>query len=154
VKTEAWLSYDDSFLYVAARCHEPLLRDLLIDVTARDGDVQKDDSIEILFDTNHDKKSFHHFAVNPEGILFDARNFDAKWNSTAKVVTSKEEGAWTVEMAIPLSEINADLAAHKTWGFQMARHRPRMEEKKSYQWSPSFWYRNTAPSFFGILDLQ
>ncbi len=154
VKTEAWLSYDDAFLYVAVRCHEPLLRDILSEVVTRDGDLREDDSIEILFDTNLDKKSFHHFAMNPEGVLYDARQSNAKWNSTAQVATGKETGAWTVEMAIPIQELDADLTAHKNWGFQMARHRPRMDERKSYQWSPTFWYGNTLPSFFGKLEVR
>jgi hypothetical protein len=154
VETAAWLSYDDSFLYLGVRCREPLVRDVLSEVLERDGDFKEDDSIEILFDTNRDRKSFHHFAVNPGGVLYDARETNAKWNSTAKVATSKEDGAWTVEMAIPLSDIGADLASHKTWGFQMARHRPRFAERESYQWSPTFWYGNTLPTFFGKLELQ
>ncbi|MDF1862146.1 MAG: sugar-binding protein [Verrucomicrobiales bacterium] len=154
VQTEAWLSYDEAFIYVGVRCSEPLVRDVLSEVLIRDGDLREDDSIEILFDTNRDQKSFHHFAVNPGGVLYDARERNAKWNSTAKVATSKGDNAWTVEMAIPLAEIQADPSSNKTWGFQMARHRPRLEERESYQWSPTFWYGNTLPTFFGKLELQ
>lgn len=85
---------------------------------------------------------------------YDAAQADAKWNSTAKVATSKEDDAWTVELAIPLIEINADLTSHRLWGFHMARHRPRLEERESYQWSPTFCYGNTLPGFFGKLELQ
>lgn len=151
VNTEAWLSYDESFLYVAVKCQEPILRDILSEVKTRDGDMSDDDFIEIFFDTNSDKKSFHHFAVNPKGILYDAREKNASWNSTAQIATGKEANTWTVEMAIPLEEIGADFDAHKVWGFQMARHRPKRDEKKSYQWSPTFWYGNSLPSFFGRL---
>ena len=92
--------------------------------------------------------------MNPGGALYDASRDDQKWNSTATIATAKEEGAWTVEIAIPLEEINADPAAHREWGFQMARNRPRFEEKKSYQWSPTFWYRNYLPSLFGRLEVK
>jgi len=57
-------------------------------------------------------------------------------------------------MSIPLAELGADLDAHPVWGFQMARHRPRLDERKSYQWSPTFWYGNTLPSFFGELEVK
>jgi hypothetical protein len=154
VETEAWLHYDESFLYIGVRCHEPLLRDVLSAASERDGKVLEDDAIEILFDTNLDKKSFHHFAVNPGGVIYDAQQNDDTWNSTAKVAVGQEEAAWTVEMAIPLEEINADLSVHQTWGFQMARHRPRTDERKSYQWSPTFWYGNALPSFFGTMKVQ
>ena len=152
--TEAWITCDDSFLYVAIRCHEPLLRDILSEATTRDGEVRNDDSIELMFDANNDKKTFHHFAVNPGGALYDARCDDQEWNSTATLATAKEEGAWTVEIAIPLKEINADPAVHREWGFQMTRNRPRFENKKSYQWSPTFWYRNYLPSLFGRLEVK
>ena len=154
VKTEAWLSYDDAFLYVGVRCHEPLIRDVLSEASQRDGKVREDDAVEILFDTNRDRKSFFHFALNPAGVLYDARGTKATWNSTADFATAREEAAWTVEMAIPLQEIGADFSAHQIWGFQLARHRPRMDERKSYQWSPTFWYRNTLPSFFGTLQVR
>ncbi len=154
VETKAWLHYDDQFLYVGVRCHEPLLRDVLSEASERDGNLREDDAVEILFDTNRDQKSFHHFVVNPGGTFYDAKQKDANWNSTASVKVGREETAWTVEMAIPLEEIDADLSAHRTWGFQMARHRPRLDERKSYQWSPTFWYGNTLPSFFGKLELQ
>jgi len=154
VATEAWLRYDKTHLHVAVRCEEPLLRDVLSEATERDGAVRKDDAIELLFDTNRDQKSFHHFAVNPDGVLYDARRDDATWNSTAKLATGREAGAWTIELSIPLSELGADLDAHQTWGFQMARQRPRSDEQTAYQWSPTFWYGNTLPSFFGKLELQ
>ena len=154
VETEAWLRYDDTSLYLAVRCHEPLMRDVISETTTRDGEVLEDDTIEILFDSNHDRKTFHHFAVNPDGALYDARLTDSKWNSTARVGTARTEDAWTVEMAIPLGDIDADLERQRTWGFQMARHRPRLDGKESYQWSPTFWYGNTLPSFFGRLEVR
>jgi len=98
VETEAWLSYDDTSVYVGVRCHEPLVRDVLSEATTRDGAVLEDDAIEILFDTNRDKKSFRHFAVNPGGVLYDASESNPQWNSTATVVTAKEDDAWTLEM--------------------------------------------------------
>jgi hypothetical protein len=154
VETQAWIYHDNSNLYVGIRCHEPLLRDILSETKTRDGEVREDDSIEILLDANNDKKSFHHLAVNSGGVLFDALLKNEKWNSTAVVATAKEEGAWTVELAIPLKEINADLDANREWGFQIVRNRPRLGEKKSYQWSPTFWYGNYLPSLFGKLEVE
>jgi hypothetical protein len=154
VATEAWLGYDDAFLYVAIRCEEPLLRDVLSRANQRDGKVRDDDCIELLLDANRDRKTFHHFAVNPDGVLYDARQDDPGWNSSAIVATAVEDEAWTMEMAIPLDEMGVDLSAHRKWGFQLARQRPRWENEGSYQWSPTFWYGNTLPSFFGELEVK
>jgi hypothetical protein len=38
------------------------------------------------------------------------------------------------------------------WGFQMARNRPRMDVRVTYQWAPTFWYGNYFPPLFGLLD--
>lgn len=154
VDTEAWIFRGEENLYVAVRCREPILRDVMSSVEERDGEVKEDDSIEILLDTNNDKKSFFHFVVNPDGVLYDAKRDDASWNSSAVVATGVEVDSWTVEMAIPLGEIEADLDANRHWGFQMARHRPRFGERKSYQWSPTFWYGNYLPSLFGRLEVK
>lgn len=150
--TEAWVCYDDRSLYVGIRCEDPVPRDLAREVKVRDGDLGEDDSVVILFDTNRDENSFYHFVVNPEGTLYDARRDDSTWNSSAEVATVIGEDGWTVEMSIPLDEIDGDPGEQGTWGFQMARHRPRLDERESFQWSPTFWYRDTMPAFFGRLD--
>ncbi len=154
VDTQAWLSYDEDSLYVGVRCHEPIMRDIVSEAAERDGDVREDDSIEIVLDANGDKKTFYLFAVNPDGVLFDARQVDPQWNSSAEVATGREEGSWIVELAIPLDEIDADLAENRSFGLQMARHRRKLDDKKSYQWSPTFWYGNYVPSLFGRLELK
>jgi len=153
VGTEFWLSRDDAFLYVGVRCDEPRLPVMQTEMTARDGEVWRDDSIEILIDSDHDQKTFRHFAVNSKGVLYDGRQRDAKWNSSAQVVTSIDELGWSVEMAIPLKDLGAKLESQKIWGLQLARHRPR-EERNSYQWAPTFWYGNYVPLLFGQLELR
>ena len=153
VQTEIWLSYDDTHLYVAAHCDEPRMRLLQNDIKTRDGKVWEDDSIEILLDANRDKKTYRHFAVNANGVLYDGRQRDATWNSTAKAATSSGEHGWSMEMAIPLKDLGAILNSQKTWGLQIARHRPR-EERNSYQWAPTFWYGNYFPNLYGQVKLR
>ncbi|MEM7015247.1 MAG: sugar-binding protein, partial [Verrucomicrobiota bacterium] len=118
------------------------------------GNVLEGDAVEFAFDTNRDKRSFHHFAMNPGGVFYDAKEKNAAWNSSAKTAVGKDENAWTVEIAIPLDEIGADFSSQKAWGFQMARHRPKLDERKSYQWSPTFWFGNTLPTYFGTLKFN
>ena len=153
VDTETWLRIDDEFLYVAVHCEEPLLGDVRSEVEERDGKVWEDDSIELLFDTNRDEKTYVHFAVNAKGVFYDGRMRQGDWNSEARWATKMGEEDWTVELAIPLKDLGVkpgeDLA---TWGFQMARHRPRFDVRVSYQWAPTFWYGNYVPSLFGLLD--
>ena len=153
VQTEIWLSYDDEFLYVAARCDEPRMRLLRNEIKTKDGKVWEDDSIEILLDANRDKKTYRHFAVNAKGVLYDGQQRDARWNSSTKAATSSDEHGWSLEIAIPLKDLGANPDLQKTWGLQIARHRPR-EERNSYQWAPTFWYGNYFPTLFGQLKLR
>lgn len=153
VKTEAWLTHDDAFLYLGVRCDEPRIPFMLTEVKARDGEVWLDDSVELMIDANRDQKTFRHFAVNSKGVLYDGRQRDAKWNSSVEVATSMDESGWGVEMAIPLKDLGANPESNKLWGLQLARHRPR-EERNSYQWAPTFWYGNYVPSLFGLLELR
>ncbi|MEM9017207.1 MAG: metallophosphoesterase [Verrucomicrobiota bacterium] len=154
VESESWIGYDEEFLYLGIRCEDPILRDVIDDVTARDGDLSGNDTVELFFDTNLDQKTYYQFTVNPRGTLHDSRNGEKDWDSGAKVATGREEGAWVIELAIPLADLGADPGEHSTWGFQMTRHRPRLDGRRSYQWSPTFWYGNALPSFFGRLALQ
>lgn len=151
VETEAWLRYDDEFLYVGVHCEEPLLGDVRTEISGRDGKVWEDDSIEVLFDTNRDQKTYLHFAVNSRGVLYDGQMREGKWNSQAKVATHAGDEDWSVELAIPLKDLGLTSDALPELGFQMARHRPRMDVRISYQWAPTFWYGNYAPSLFGLL---
>ena len=154
VGTQVWIRHDEDLLYLAARCEEPWLRDLLTEVRETDGEVRSDDSLEFLFDSNWDKSSYFHLVVNAAGTLYDGRKDDASWSSQAKVATGREENAWTVELAVPLDALEADLGSAPVWGLQVARHRPRLDTSKSYQWAPTFWYGNQVPSLFGQLKFR
>ncbi len=95
-----------------------------------------------------------HFAVNSQGVFYDGKLKDPKWNSAAQVATHVGEEDWSVEMAIPLKAIGVKPGELTTWGFQMARHRPRMDVRVSYQWAPTFWYGNYFPTLFGLLEAE
>ncbi len=152
VDTETWLRYDERFLYVGVHCEEPLLGDVRSEVEEKDGEVWLDDSIEVIFDTNLDKKTYVRFAVNSQGVYYDGRLKNADWNSNAKIATHVGEEDWSVEMAIPLKDLGVKSGEVATWGFQMARNRPRMDVRVTYQWAPTFWYGNYFPPLFGLLD--
>lgn len=154
VDTETWLRHDEEFLYIGVHCEEPLLGDVRREIEERDGNVWEDDSIEVIFDTNLDKKTYVHFAVNSKGAFYDGRLRNGDWNSKARVATHVGDEDWSVEMAIPLKDLGVKSDELTTWGFQMARHRPRMDVRVSYQWAPTFWYGNYFPSLFGLLEAQ
>ena len=63
--TSVWVMYDDHSLYIAAILTDPNPGALKAATTDRDGPVWEDDSLELFFDTDDQRKSYIHLAVNP-----------------------------------------------------------------------------------------
>ncbi|HEY2736859.1 MAG TPA: hypothetical protein VGK45_00555, partial [Thermoanaerobaculia bacterium] len=53
--TEVYLGFDDSNLYIGARCHDSAPDKLVATVLTRDADLTYDDSLQIVLDTFHDR---------------------------------------------------------------------------------------------------
>ncbi len=152
VRTEAWLSYDASHLYVAMRCEEPqLIVPAGKAADRRDKSLWQGDSVEILLDTARDRKdmryyyrieralrrknpdklrTFYQFIIDPGGALLDTRIPDRKFDAGAKVATSQTETGWTVEIAIPFESLGMDApTAESQIGIALCRKRLAREAK-------------------------
>jgi hypothetical protein len=100
----------------------------------RDASFSNDDKVEILLDTNHDRRNAFRFAVNPLGTQQDALitdegrdlnlSWDAPWISSGKI----DDTGWTVEIAIPLTTLRFK-EGNDTWGFNSARIIGRKNEE-------------------------
>lgn len=122
--TQGWLAYDDKHLYWAARSTEPLLDKLRTQVNERDGAVWHDDSVELMLDVDHDRKTFYQYIVNAAGTVMDGVVRNNEWNGPMTVKVGREDGAWTMEMAIPWSTFETDAPSAQTvMGVFMARTR-------------------------------
>ena len=71
LKTEAWLGYDNDNLYIALKCFKDNVKNIKADARTRDGNVYKDDSVEIFLNTNPEKTGYYHFTVNAIGTQYD-----------------------------------------------------------------------------------
>lgn len=128
-QTEFQLAYDDAYLYIAIRVSEPELGCLKIKEFRRDGAISQDDSIEVMIDPYGDRYDYFHFMVNAAGVKYDARHsheglfHDVGWNSNWQVATKIGFNEWTLEMAIPFSELHLNRKSEGPWTFNIARHR-------------------------------
>ncbi|MBN2311815.1 MAG: DUF4091 domain-containing protein [Candidatus Hydrogenedentes bacterium] len=116
----AWIAYDDENLYIAFRCPREPGTGLKEDAVERDGDTWRDDSVEVFLDPWHRHEDYYHFAVNSRGVLRDAHGTDTTWNANVTARTARDESAWCVELAIPLSGLALELDAGTTWGINLA----------------------------------
>lgn len=143
-RTEIRILFDDRNLYVAVRAFDSDVRRINARDLTRDSSFTNDDKVEILLDTYHDRRNAYRFAVNPFGTQQDALitdegrvvnlSWDAPWTSEA----IRDAEGWTVEMAIPLSNLRFHEGAD-TWGLNFARIiRRKKEEALWTSWKREF----------------
>ena len=127
--TTARMLFSPTHLYVAWQCAQADTGKLRRAVTERDGDVWKDDCVE-LFVAGDIREGFRHFIVNANGVLADATFTRPKqenygWNSSAVVrATVQDNTRWTVTLSVPLTELGAYVGEKQTWVANLNRTNP------------------------------
>lgn len=143
-RTEVRVLFDDKNLYFGIRAFDSDAKNINARELVRDASFSKDDKIELLLDTYHDKRNAFRFAVNPFGTQQDALitdegrdvnlSWDAAWISEGK----RDAKGWTVEIAIPLTTLRFGEGAD-VWGFNVARIiRRKNEEVLWTSWQREF----------------
>ena len=120
--TQAWLAFDDEYLYLAFSCSHPESAALRTGAQERDGDTWLDDSVEVFLDPWHAHEKYYHFAVNAKGVVRDARALDVSWDCGVKTATRQELSSWSAELAIPYADLDLDLRVGEMWGINLARN--------------------------------
>lgn len=113
--TSVWAAYDPGHLYFAFRCEKKPGDRLLKTVTQRDGVVWNDDEVELFLNPRGDWGDYYQFIVNPLGTKYDSHLTDASWSANWQAAARDDETAWTVEIAIPVSELPLDLSTGRDW---------------------------------------
>lgn len=124
VPTVFHLGYDSKKLYLAITCGETKPDKIVAKVRERDGDVYSDDCIELALDPTHEHEGITKFIINSLGTVTDFRYGFTDWNADVQIATSRDKDSWSVELAIPFSEL--DRAAPKpgeVWGLNVFRTR-------------------------------
>ncbi|MBN84029.1 MAG: hypothetical protein CMJ70_28220 [Planctomycetaceae bacterium] len=162
-QTDFQLAWDDTWLYLKAWCHEPLVAQLK--ANTRDPDIGgfSDDSIELFFDPTGLGTTYYQFCITSRGVVYDAQETpkaigataNINWNSGIKVRTEVGELGWEIRAAIPWESLTAHVPrAGSTWRFNLCRNRFTETEQPPYSaWSPSpAGFR--APDHFGLITLN
>ncbi len=151
--TEALVTWDADYLFVGIRCEEPNMHSIRARMTERDQAVWRDDCVELFIDTNLDRTSYYHFAVNAIATVFDEeRPGSAEWDADVTVAAVRGEDEWTVEIAIPLADLGGAEPGDR-WGFNVTRSRTTAGLRAELSaWSPTYG-RFLVPERFGELLL-
>ena len=137
-RTEAYLGYDDTNVYVVFVCFDSEPGKIRATLSRRE-DALGDDKVEIFLDTFNDQRRSYVFTVNPLGVQTDGtwveqegsqydRSFDTVWNSRGALT---EEG-FVVWIAVPFKSLRFSPEKSQEWGLILARWIRRNNEG-------SFW---------------
>jgi hypothetical protein len=152
-KTWAKVLFDPTNIYVGVYCTEPNTDGMIVEGTKHDDSVWNGDSVEVFLRPDPGQPCSQ-FVVNPRGVLYDAQDKRAEWNSTAKAVASIDQGkAWTAVLRIPLKNLPAYVGEDQTWTMNIYRTRPERHGDKTlmYSWSIMREADYHAVSQFGVV---
>ncbi len=134
--TTGMILTDANYLYLSFRCEEPEMDKLQQITKARDGSLWTNDCIEIFVAPYKDQKKFYHLIIDVNGDIYDAfksdndKPEDNKYDLDITAKTQKQKDAWTLEMAVPLSDLGLSTAREALMNF--GRERKPVSELTSW----------------------
>jgi hypothetical protein len=150
---EVRLACDGEYLYLAIRCPQAPGGDYRADdrPRPRDAVLTRHDRVTLQLDVDRDFSTAYELSVDARGWTHDACWGDANWNPTWYVAASRDASTWTVEAAIPLTELVAKPpVARDVWAVALRRTIPRV----GYQtWSGSA-SGNQSPDQFSLVIFE
>lgn len=152
-ETEMRFLYDDVAFYVSATMYaDPAT--IKTQLGKRDDENVVADWVGIWFSPFNDGANDLNFSVTAAGVQIDAKyspnNQDSNWDPVwESAVTIHEEG-WSVEMAIPFSQIRFPSKDVQVWGMNMARYVANTRQLSSWNFIDNAQSNFTAQA--GILE--
>ena len=128
------IAYDDDVLYVGARMQSKDGR-IQAPLGRRDSTDQAE-HILVSFDTFLDRRTAVVFGVTASGVRLDRyhssdseESFDAGFDPVWRAETSVSGDQWTAELWIPFSQLRFNPRTDQTWGLNLFRFRPTLNEE-------------------------
>ena len=156
-ETTTQVFHDNSHLYIAFRSGD---RDIHSSFSKRDEHLWKEEAVEVFIDTDDEPNNYVEIEVSPKNVLFDSyivdpanidveatRKFDLSNIQTAVSVEGSvnnrkdKDQQWTVEIAIPFSELVDNFHPEKLseykWKINFYRINRDTSELQFMSWSPT-----------------
>jgi len=133
--TEIYMSFDDNYIYVAAKCYTES-NNFIVENLKRDYGFGSNDNISFLFDTYNDKNNAFLFGMNPYGVRREAfisnagrtgDSFDPSWDNKWDGESKQYENYWICELAIPFKTVRYKEGVSK-WRFNSYRNDAQSNE--------------------------
>ncbi len=153
VSTEAYIGYDDKYLYMAFIANDNPA-DIRVSLQERDR-IFRDDFIGIILDTYQSSAWAYELFVNPIGIQGDLRWTNGGNEDEALDILFESKGMITetgyqVEIAIPFSSLRFPDKQIQSWDFTVLRIQPR-ETRRQICWTENDRNNSCWPCQFGTM---
>jgi len=153
-KTEVYLGYSDSALYIGVIAWDDNPAGIIVSDSRRDSSLNDTDSFQVVIDGLRDRQNGFVFGTNPAGIQYDGQvtregtsdfssggggfnlNWDASWNVRAAI----SDIGWSAEFEIPFRTLRYGRGDEQTWGINFQRNIRRNNEVAF--WAPLSRQRN------------
>ena len=136
-RTEAWVLFDETNVYVSARVWDSAPESQWVANEMR-RDHQRSSArttrSRCFFDTFYDRRNGFNFYTNParrprsDSQFTNEGNPNSDWNPVWDVRTGRFDGGWTVEMEIPFKTLRYRSEPPHIWGIQLRRAIRRKNE--------------------------
>jgi hypothetical protein len=125
-RTEAWVLFDDSNLYITVRCYDSNPAGIVATEMRRDNArLNQNDNVAVGLDTFYDGRNGFQFNVGAAGGQRDGtvvdEAFQADWNGVYDAATDRDNQGWTAELAIPFKTLRYPAGRQQTWHIQIRR---------------------------------
>ena len=128
-RTEVWIFFDDTSLYVSARCwHSAPESEWIVNEMRRDSfNVLSNEAFAFVLDTFYDRRNGIYFGINPIGGRIDGQitnesSFNGDWNPIWNVRTGRFDGGWSFEAQIPFKSLRYRSGRDQVWSVQLNRN--------------------------------
>ncbi len=135
-KTEVWIFFDDTNLYVSALCWDSEPDRMIANEMRRDSNnIFQNQNFTVALDTFNDKRNSVFLQTSPLGaqrdmaVTDDGTSTDANWNAVWDVRTERFDQGWTAEFAIPFRSLRYDANPDQVWGLILRRIVRRKNER-------------------------
>ncbi|MES2525259.1 MAG: DUF5916 domain-containing protein [Gemmatimonadota bacterium] len=135
-RTELRVLFDDKYLYIMGRMHDPA-PDSIISLLSRRDVRTESEQLKLVIDSYHDRRTAYQFIVNPAGVkrdfyVYNDNTEDVTWDAVWDASTTIDSLGWTAEFRIPFSQMRFSREASKTFGFLAVRDVARTRQRISW----------------------
>jgi hypothetical protein len=150
----------DRALFVSFILSDPEPDQIANAVTTRDGHLDHDDSVGVLIDTFHDRRTGYFFRTNLLGtqedgrIANNGRTVDRRWDAAWRCAASRTADGWAAEFEIPFEILKYRAGEERSWGVNFLRTVPRRLETSVWSGPGESQWRVSQFGTLAGLELQ